>query len=145
MAVPVFERTVVGGVPDIMPAGAEGSGFMLHQNTEKEICIPIPTPVILNNNRARVRAAQVLFNVDPPAFLFSVRVNDGKKVIFQKDSIQGVGDHSTPFDPFNRWEFQSDPIGFGLAITVLFRIGANPGAGLVAILRINAAGIDFDV
>lgn len=92
----------------------------------------IPTPVIVDGVRARLRKSLVLFTAGAGVTLSAVHVWDGPNRVYTEDSLASGGLHLHASDLPDR------EVEFGVGISVLFRF-ADAGS-----ITLHAAGIDFE-
>lgn len=105
--------------------------------------LPIPTPVIVDNNRSSLVKCFVLYETASGARISEVELYDGRKQIKSFTGLSLSGNHSTSVDASNSWIIQPTiTMIFGLAICVRVDFG-NPHVGSVPNIRFTAAGADF--
>ncbi len=122
------------------------TGYGAHFNTHgKEwFHFAIPTPVILDGQRASLKKIFVFYKTEGAAKITAVHVYDGGGKPFKKfDNLSHSGDHSTGVDKDNSWVITPvHSMGFGLGISVLVNFGAATTSGVPGILFVTA-GADF--
>ena len=103
------------------------------------IHILIPTPVLVEDLRASLNQAMVLFRTDG-CFLQKLMVFDGPNSIATFDR-QSRGDHSNGLDGENTFVVNKDGIAFGVGLTLVFQsdLGVREGGDVY----IASAGCDF--
>jgi hypothetical protein len=122
---------------------AWGAFFHIPPNDVNFIHIPIPTPVLVEDLRASLARAMVLFRADPvDCFLIRVEVFDGQNSIAlfppdRNEELGLTGDH-TALRNENTFTVNRDAIAFGIGLTLTFRGGPNGGDVYIA-----SAGCDF--
>lgn len=100
---------------------------------------PIPTPVIVNDNRLRIDSAMLRFrSLSTSAEVTNVHVFDGENRIFARD---GMLFSPTGFG-LERFELRNKPeVHWGVGVTVGVRFnGANDNQNT---MEFAAAGVDF--
>jgi hypothetical protein len=81
----------------------EGFGvhFYLQGNQANWFHVPLPTPVIVEDQRATLGRVMILFGFPQGASLQSVHVWDGPNRILQRDGLNITGNHAGGLDPDN--------------------------------------------
>ena len=131
--------------------------FAANQNPPEAWChIPIPTPVIVNDVRMKVRRLFLLYRTGQHAAIDSVHIFDGPHRIHMEDFRPGgggngprrSGNHSNGIDPTNIITLGADrEVLWGLSIA--FRIVpvaitiSSPPVDPEGTVLITAAGADF--
>lgn len=100
----------------------------------------IPTPVINNGVRARLRRVMVLFTAETGATLSAVHVWDGPgpEPVFIRNGLAIGGPNLSLIDEHNSFALPDRPVFWGVGISVRFHF-ADPGNVIL-----HAAGIDFE-
>lgn len=134
----------VAGIPWTQFFGLRvGHGVQYHcqDNSSYWFHFAIPTPVLVNDRRARIVQAMVLYSTDLPVTMQAIHVWDGARRIFQRDGLSVGGDH--------REDLTNDVTSFIIADRpeVLWGVGISVAfyfadAGQVTL---HSAGVDFDV
>jgi hypothetical protein len=101
----------------------------------------IPTPVIVNDVRARLERVFVMYWIDAGARLNAVHVWDGPNPIQAYSGLGYTGAHFNDIDTQNNWAGGGGEVRFGIGISVL--VEAQPGTD--ARLYFASAGADFRV
>lgn len=98
----------------------EGFGvtFYLQGNNSNWFHIPLPTPVIVEDERASLARVMVLFQLPEGAALNKVHVWDGPNRILQNDGLDITGDHHWGLDADNSFEVNHDNIRWGVGISL---------------------------
>lgn len=119
----------------------DGAVFKTHG--EEWFQFPLPTPVLVNNQRAKLVKCFVLYETGYGARITEIQLYDGRKKIKTFGSLSLTGNHSMSVDNSNSWEIAPtiDMI-FGLAICVKVNFG-HPETGTVPNIRFASAGADF--
>lgn len=117
----------------------EGFGVTFHLQGGKNnfFHCPIPTPVIVEGQRADLDRVMVLFNLPQGASINSVHVWDGPNRILQRDGLNITGNHSTGLDPDNIFDVHHAGIQWGVGISVLVSTVQD------ADIHFVSAGADF--
>jgi hypothetical protein len=103
---------------------------------------PVPTPVIVDGDRAQLVKCFVLFETGSGAKITDVEVYDGEKKIADFGGLSLTGKHTTSVDAQNSWVISpGKDLIFGVSISVRVDFG-NPQTGSVAAVRFASAGID---
>jgi len=98
---------------------------------------PIPTPVIVENERARLGQVIVLYSFPQTAALHSVHVWDGPNRISATDGLDLTGDHGAGMDGDNTFPVIHEGILLGVGISLLVSTTD------VADIHFAGAGVDF--
>jgi hypothetical protein len=137
---------VAGGtaIPWTAPNGLRrgwGVTYRCQPHSDYWFHFTIPTPVIKDGVRARLRRAFVLFGADPGATLSEIAVYDGKDVVIDLRGLAVGGDHSgLPLEnDINAFNLPDREVLFGVGISVKFSF---TDAGSVTL---NSAGVDFEI
>jgi len=95
----------------------EGGGvtFYIGGGCNNWFHVPIPTPVIVENQRARLGRVMVLFKFPTTVTLDAVDVWDGPRKIFGKN-VTLTGDHGNGLDADNAFDVNYDGIQWGVVI-----------------------------
>jgi hypothetical protein len=103
--------------------------------------IPIPTPVIMNDQRANVQNLFLLFECSTEGSIRQVHIWDGSILVQQFNDINLEGDH-TGVDASSTFTLGSPhQVSFGMSIS--FRFQASPDNTAPTLLKITSAGADF--
>src|SRR5512144_3037752 len=92
--------------------GQDNSNYWFH--------LAIPTPVIMNDRRARLIRAMVLYTTDPQLQLRSVHVWDGPNRIFTRDGLSVGGANLTLVDNVTSFALPNQEVFCGIGISLLF-------------------------
>ena len=104
----------------------------------------IPTPVILDGQRASLKKIFVFYKTEGTAKITAIHVYDAGKKIKAFDNLSLSGDHSKKVDQHNSWVIIPTPkMEFGLGISVLVDFGAATTSGVPGIWFVTA-GADFE-
>lgn len=119
----------------------DGAVFKTHGDEWFQFAIP--TPVILDDQRASLIKSFALYETAGGARITEIQLYDGRKKIQTFSGLSLAGDHSTAIDQSNSWP-TNPPIKviFGLAVCVKVSFG-NPQVGTVPNIRFVSAGADF--
>ncbi len=117
----------------------EGTGvtFYIGGGCNNWFHVPIPTPVIVENQRARLGRVMVLFNFPKTVTLDAVHVWDGPNKILEKNVNMVTGDHGTDLDADNVFDVNHDGIKWGVVICL------HVSALKDAEIQFISAGADF--
>jgi hypothetical protein len=96
-----------------------GATFYLQGNQADWFHIPLPTPVIIEDQRASLSRVMVLLNLPEGAALNSVHVWDGQTRILQLDGLVITGNHSGGLDSDNSFDVNRENILWGVGISLL--------------------------
>lgn len=103
----------------------------------------LPTPVIVNGKRSKVKDVFVLYSTQGTAKVMSVHVYDSARRIATYDGLHYSGDHSSALDVKNGWGIHPrHEMLFGLGISVLVDFGPPSKLGVPGII-FYSAGADF--
>lgn len=103
----------------------------------------IPTPVIIDGNRAAVQKVFVLYATEGTAQIRSIHVYDADRRIATFDDLALSGDHSRAIDGSNTWDVvPAQSMRFGLGISVLVDFGPQSPVGVPGI-TFYSAGADY--
>ena len=134
------------GLCDSTPSASPTAGSVTYRcqaNSTYTFHFPIPTPVILNNNRASFIRAMAFFKVPAGGALQRVQVFDGVFEALRVDGLSVTGDHQPTFanlaDGVTRFAMLRRDVNFGVDLALTFRFNAEGNVTLYT------AGIDFDV
>jgi uncharacterized protein DUF6623 len=108
--------------------------------------IPIPTPVIMNDIRAKVQKMFLLFNCKiGDGEIRNIHIYDGPNRIFVKDGIHLSGDHSLGLDGVNTVTLPSlHEVLWGMSISFFFQAAQGIDSTIPPpMLTITTAGADF--
>jgi hypothetical protein len=99
----------------------EGFGvhFYLQGNQANWFHVPLPTPVIVEDQRATLGRVMILFGFPQGASLQSVHVWDGPNRILQRDGLNITGNHACGLDPDNIFDVNHAGIQWGVGISML--------------------------
>jgi hypothetical protein len=107
--------------------------------------ISIPTPVILNDRRAKVQKFYLLFicRDDMPSSIRSVHIWDGRIQVQQFNGLDLKGNYADHIDASNTFTL-TDPheVLFGMSISFYFQGGNRSGPERILFL-VTGAGADF--
>jgi len=115
-----------------------GVSYRCQDNSDYWFHFAVPTPVINNGVRARLRRAMVLFRTNPGVTLSSMHVWDGAERVFNKDGLAIGGTNSSLIDGRNSFALPDREVLWGIGISVQFRF-ADPGN-----VVLHSAGVDFE-
>jgi hypothetical protein len=117
----------------------EGFGvhFYLQANRANWFHAALPTPVIEEDQRARLGRVMILFGFPQGASLQSVHVWDGPNRILQRDGLNISGNHFAGLDGDNTFDVNRDNILWGVGISMLVSTVVN------ASIYFASAGGDF--
>jgi len=96
-----------------------GATFFLKGGKADWFHFPLPTPVIVEDQRASLSRVMILFALPEGAGLNSVHVWDGPNRILQLDRLDITGDHAHGLDADNSFEVNHDGIRWGVGISLL--------------------------
>jgi Family of unknown function (DUF6623) len=96
-----------------------GATFYLQGNRADWFHIPLPTPVIVEDQRASLSRVMVLFRLPEGAALNRVHVWDGPNRILRRDGLNITGDHTGGLDADNSFDVNHDNILWGVGISLL--------------------------
>jgi len=99
----------------------EGFGvhFYLQANQANWFHVPLPTPVIVEDQRATLGRVMILYAFPQGASLQSVHVWDGPNRILQRDGLNITGNHAGGLDPDNTFDVNHAGILWGVGISML--------------------------
>lgn len=104
----------------------------------------IPTPVILDGQRAALKKIFVFYKTELTAKITAIHVYDAGSSIKKFDNLSLSGDHSTGVDKDNSWVITpAHSMEFGLGISVEVDFGHSTTGGVPGI-RFRTAGADFE-
>jgi hypothetical protein len=104
----------------------------------------IPTPVILDGQRAVLKKIYVFYKTDLSAKITIIHVYDASKKIAGFEPLSLEKDHSTVVDKYNSWAIPNSPaVGFGIGISVFVDFGKATPDRVPGIL-FTTAGADFE-
>lgn len=123
-----------------------GKSFRGRDNQSNWFHFCIPTPVILNDARAKLQKVFVLFNADSVVSVTDVHVWDGPRQIYASNMPSGVSgrhDGSAGFSDLQpnitSWDIPDQPeVLFGVVISVRVQFTDEGN------ITFTAAGADFD-
>jgi hypothetical protein len=98
----------------------------------------IPTPVIKDDVRMRLRRAMVLFTAGTGVTLSALHVWDGPNRVFVRDGMGIGGSNVSLADDRNAFALPDREVLWGIGISVLFHF-ADPGS-----VTLHTAGVDFE-
>lgn len=103
----------------------------------------IPTPVIVDGNRSKVKKVFVLYSTEGTAKVMSIHVHDSDEIVAKFDGLAYSGDHSSEIDTKNSWDLNPHHLmKFGLGISVLVDFGPPTKLGVPGV-TFYSAGADF--
>ncbi len=102
----------------------------------------IPTPVIVNDKRTKLKRIFVLYETKGTAKITNIHIHDGVKTVKAFKKISFSGDHSKKIDKYNVWEIKPVQVKFGLGISVHVDFGPPTKLGVPEI-RFTSAGADY--
>jgi hypothetical protein len=122
-----------------------GYGARFRTHGEEWFHFAIPTPVILDGQRASLRKIFVLYGTEGTAAkIIKVHVYDGPKLVKTFENLSLTGDHYKQIDQHNSWVITpSHKMKFGLGISVYVKFGRATKQG-VPVIRFTTAGADFE-
>jgi hypothetical protein len=115
-----------------------GVQYRCQDNSDYWFHFAIPTPVIDDGVRARLRRVLVLFTADTGVTLSSVHVWDGPTRVFTRDGLAIGGANVSLVDDRNSFALPDREVLWGIGISTLFHF-ADPGN-----VTLHTAGIDFE-
>lgn len=118
-----------------------GGRFRMENGKSNWFHFAIPTPVIVNNARAKLLKVFVFYNIDTWAMLKEVTIWDGPQLINRINSLSLTGNHANNIDPSNTFAATNAPVKFGIGVSV--RMECAPG--LDANILFTSVGADFDI
>ena len=121
-------------------------GYGAHFNTHgtEWFHFAIPTPVILDGQRASLRKIFVFYKTEGTAKVTRIHVYDAGDKFKKFENLSLSGDHSEKVDQHNSWVITpSRKMKFGLGISVEVDFGA-PTTGGVPGIWFRTAGADFE-
>jgi Family of unknown function (DUF6623) len=108
--------------------------------------IPIPTPVIVDNQRLKVQKLFLFFNVkEGQGSIRNIHVYDGPSRIQTFDGLTLKGDHGGGIDSVNTITLQNQhSVLFGISISFLFQAAIGIDSPIPPpLLTVTTAGADF--
>jgi hypothetical protein len=108
--------------------------------------IPIPTPVIMNDVRAKVQKMFLLFNCkEGEGSIRNIHIYDGPFRIDVRDDIRLSGDHGGGIDSINTITLPTPhEVAWGMSISFLFQAAIGFDTSIPPpMLTITTAGADF--
>ncbi|MEW9551157.1 DUF6623 family protein [Nonomuraea sp. NPDC050783] len=117
-----------------------GVTFTIPAGRIEFIHLPIPTPVIVGNDRATLDKVLVLFHARQTSEIVEVHVFDGPRRISRFSEMRLSGDHSQGVDTRNVFTVRQPDIAFGIGVTL--RVN-NTSASSDSELFISSFGGDF--
>jgi hypothetical protein len=103
-----------------------GTDMMVKPNTSTWFHIPLPTPVIIGDTRAKLIRVFIMFYSDPGGRIKSVHVYDGPNKIHQFDGLQSEGDKRNIIDNSNTFTLPTPhDVSFGIGISFSFVTNAG--------------------
>lgn len=119
-----------------------GWGAVIQTHGAEWFHFTVPTPVIVNGQRASIEKLFVMFSTTGTARITAVHVWDGPDMIQGYDNLSIAGDHSKDLDAQNTWLPQARPMRWGIDISVCVDFGP-PSNIAVPQITFTAAGADF--
>jgi Family of unknown function (DUF6623) len=121
-----------------------GTDLELIPGRQSWLHIPVPTPVIVDDVRVRVRTLFLLFNSDL-AFLHDVHIFDGPSRIQSFDLLGTVwGQHGSAIDTVNTFKLStSHSVSWAMSISFRFEAAKVIEVPRRPTLSVVAAGADF--
>jgi hypothetical protein len=122
----------------------EGNGVTFHMQANRQnfFHAPLPTPVIVEDQRATLARVMILFSFPQGATLNVLQVYDGPNQVwewpFQGGQQPITGDHSSGLDDDNTFTVSHDNVQWGVGISMLVTTYKED-----ADLYFAAAGGDF--
>jgi hypothetical protein len=121
-----------------------GNGAIFRTHGKEWFHFSIPTPVILNGQRSRLKKVFVFYKTEGTAKITAIHVYDAGKKIDTISNLGLSGDHSKSDDKHNSWVVATSPeMKFGLGISVHVDFGPPTNLG-VPTIRFTTAGADFE-
>jgi len=108
--------------------------------------IPIPTPVIVNDQRLKVQKLFLLFNVkEAQSRIMNIHIYDGPNRIQTFDGLSLKGDHSGGIDDVNTITLQKQhEVFYGVSISFFFQAATGIDSPIPPpLLTVTTAGADF--
>jgi hypothetical protein len=96
-----------------------GVTFTIPAGRSEWIHLPIPTPVIVENDRATLDKVLVLFHARQNSAIAELHVFDGPRRITRVSEMRSQGDHSQGVDSKNAFTVRQANIAFGIGVTLL--------------------------
>lgn len=115
-----------------------GVEYRCQDNSDYWFHFPIPTPVIDDGVRARLRRVMVLFTARTAVTLSAVHVWDGPARVFTVDGLAIGGTNTALVDGVNSFALPDREVRFGIGVSTKFHF-ADPGN-----VVLHGAGIDFE-
>jgi hypothetical protein len=115
-----------------------GVEYRCQDNSDYWFHFPIPTPVIDDGVRARLRRVMVLFTARTAVTLSSVHVWDGPNRVFTVDGLAIGGTNTALVDGANSFALPDREVRWGIGVSVKFHF-ADPSN-----VVLHGAGIDFE-
>jgi hypothetical protein len=115
-----------------------GVEFRCQDNSDYWFHFAIPTPVIDDGVRARLRRVMLLFTAGTAVTLSSVHVWDGPTPVFAQNGLAIGGANLSLIDGRNSFALPNREVLWGIGVSVLFHF-ADPGNVIL-----HTAGVDFE-
>lgn len=115
-----------------------GVEYRCQDNSDYWFHFAIPTPVIDDGVRARLRRVMVLFTAGTGVTLSAVHVWDGPNRVFTQDGLAIGGANLSLIDGRNSFALPNREVLWGIGVSVLFHF-ADPGN-----VTLHTAGVDFE-
>jgi hypothetical protein len=117
-----------------------GVTFTIPPGRSEWIHLPVPTPVIVENDRATLEKLMVLFHARQNSAIAELHVFDGPHRINTFKEMRKQGDHSQGVDSVNSFTVRQANIAFGIGATLLV---VNLSASSDSEFFISGFGGDF--
>jgi hypothetical protein len=115
-----------------------GVQYRCQDNSNYWFHFAIPTPVIVDGVRTRLRRVMVLFTAGPAVSLRSVHVWDGPNRVFTRDELAIGGANLSLVNDLNSFALPDLEVLWGIGISVNFNFADFDNVTL------HTAGIDFE-
>jgi hypothetical protein len=115
-----------------------GVEYRCQDNSDYWFHFSIPTPVIDDGVRARLRRVMVLFTARTAVTLSSVHVWDGPSRVFTVDQLAIGGTNTSLVDGANSFAIPDREVRWGIGVSTKFHF-ADPSNVIL-----HAAGVDFE-
>ena len=131
----------VGGRPWTAIEGLRvgwGVEYRCQDNSSYWFHFAVPTPVIDDGVRARLRRVMLLFTAGTGVTLSAVHVWDGPNRVFTQDGLAIGGTNVSLINGRNSFALPDREVLWGIGVSVLFHF-ADPGN-----VTLHTAGVDFE-
>jgi hypothetical protein len=115
-----------------------GAIYRCQDNSQYWFHFAIPTPVLHNGVRARLRRVMTTFTAEPGVTLQSIHLWDGPHQVFKKDGLGVGGVNTGVIDGVNLFALPDVEVGWGIGISALFNFAD------AANITLHGAGVDFE-